>query len=382
MRRRGFVRIPVGFSAIPCNLERIVRLDVKGFNSVALASCVAALVVLSSCASSNSSSSSSSRKVLAVNATNGSLQSVLIGTTFPTPLSAVVTQNGNPMSGVTVIFTAPSTGASGTFSNGTVTENDPTDSNGIATSSTFTGNPSAGAYAVSAAVSGASASATFNLTNLSTSMLTIVSVNGSQQRAKVGTPFSMQLEAGVFNAGVPVSGVTVTFIAPSSPASGTFANGITTESDITDSNGHAMSSTFTANATPGSYSVNATLSGNSMQAGQGSVTGGTMNLTGLVSDPFEVLTSSTTTSGDSFVGTPLPDINHPGRSTMSSTNLTPNPLMATIGSKAFDYNVVVYQASGQQLFWLDVDTTDVFLGPIEQQGSLNGIPAVRKKPVK
>lgn len=115
---------------------------------------------------------------------------------------------------------------------------------------------------------------------------------------------------------------------------------------------------------------------------QGSVTGGTMNLTGLVSDPFEVLTSSTTTSGDSFVGTPLPDINHPGRSTMSSTNLTPNPLMATIGSKAFDYNVVVYQASGEQLFWLDVDTTDVFLGPIEQQGSLNGIPALRKRPAK
>lgn len=204
--------------------------------------------------------------VLAVNATNGSPQAALVGTTFSTPLSAVVTQNGNPMSGMTVTFTAPSSGASGTFSNKSITETDTTDSNGIATSSTFTANSAAGAYAVSATVSGGSAAASFSLTNLATSKLTIVSVNGSQQSAKVGTPFSTPLEAGVFYSGVPVSGATVTFTAPSSGASGAFSNGTTTESDVTDSNGHATSSTFTANATSGSYTVNATLSGNSTQA--------------------------------------------------------------------------------------------------------------------
>ncbi len=207
--------------------------------------------------------------VVAVNATNGSLQSVLVGTAFPTPLSAVVTQNGNPMSGVSVTFTAPvssASSASGTFSNKSITESDTTDSNGIATSSTFTANSTAGAYSVSATVSGASAPATFSLTNLSTSGLTIVSVNGSQQAAKVGTPFSTQLEAGVFYLGAPVSGATVTFTAPSSGASGTFSNGTTTESDVTDSNGHATSSTFAADATGGSYSVSASLSSNSTQA--------------------------------------------------------------------------------------------------------------------
>ena len=116
---------------------------------------------------------------------------------------------------------------------------------------------------MSATISGGSEPATFSLTNLSTSVLTIVSVDGSQQRAKVGTPFSTQLEAGVFNSGVRVGGASVTFTAPSlNGASGTFANGRATESDITDSNGHATSSTFTANATLGNYSVSATLSGN------------------------------------------------------------------------------------------------------------------------
>jgi len=67
---------------------------------------------------------------------------------------------------------------------------------------------------------------------------------------------------------------------------------------------------------------------------------------------------------------------------MLSANATPNPLTVTVGSKTFDYDVVIYQASGNQLFWLDVDSTDSFLGPIEQQGSLVGIPAVRKRPGK
>jgi hypothetical protein len=116
-------------------------------------------------------------------------------------------------------------------------------------------------------------------------------------------------------------------------------------------------------------------------AAVGTVTAGTINLTGLISDPFQTLTSTITTQGDTFIGTPLPDTNHPGagRSTMLSTNTTPNPLTVTITPQTFNYDVVVYQASGGQLFWLDMDTSDVFLGPIEQQGSLIGIPAARKR---
>jgi hypothetical protein len=116
-------------------------------------------------------------------------------------------------------------------------------------------------------------------------------------------------------------------------------------------------------------------------AAEGTVSGSTISLTGLASDPFNVLTATQATSGDTFQGTPLADTANPGRSTMLSTNTVPNPLTATIGSSTFNYNVVLYQASGGQLFWLDVDTTDVFLGPIEQQ-NLVGIPSARKKQAK
>jgi len=117
-------------------------------------------------------------------------------------------------------------------------------------------------------------------------------------------------------------------------------------------------------------------------AAVGSVTAGTLNLIGPISDPFQTLTSITTTQGDTFIGTPLPDANHPGRSTMLSMNTTPNPLTVTITPQTFNYYVVMYQASGGQLFWLDVDTSDVFLGPIEKQGSLVGIPAARRRSAK
>jgi hypothetical protein len=42
------------------------------------------------------------------------------------------------------------------------------------------------------------------------------------------------------------------------------------------------------------------------------------------------------------------------------------------------FDVVVYQASGGQLMWLDEDAISVFVGSIEQQGALNGIPSTTK----
>jgi hypothetical protein len=109
--------------------------------------------------------------------------------------------------------------------------------------------------------------------------------------------------------------------------------------------------------------------------------GGALSLTGLVSDPFESLTAgATTVTGATFTGTPLPDPNpaNQGRFSMLSSNTTPNPLAAVIGtSPNTSFDVVIYQASAGQLFWLNVDTSkqDVFVGPLEQQSaSLTGIP--------
>ena len=59
----------------------------------------------------------------------------------------------------------------------------------------------------------------------------------------------------------PVQGVSVTFTAPASGASGTFANSTVTVTEITNSSGIATASIFTANATTGSYSVTAVPTG-------------------------------------------------------------------------------------------------------------------------
>jgi hypothetical protein len=110
--------------------------------------------------------------------------------------------------------------------------------------------------------------------------------------------------------------------------------------------------------------------------GQGSVTDLVLTGTGLLSDPMFYFSSNPTDSGVPFSGTAIPDKANPGRYRM-------NPLVITVvPATPVDFRVVVYQASGGQLFWLDKDIFSVFLGPIEQQGSLNGVPGAKKAGAK
>jgi len=97
---------------------------------------------------------------------SGTPQSATAGTLFATALQARVTDgSSNPVSGVTVTFTAPSTGASATFgsSNSAAAL---TNAAGIATSPLLFANGSAGSYSVTASITGASGPAIFNLTNI------------------------------------------------------------------------------------------------------------------------------------------------------------------------------------------------------------------------
>jgi hypothetical protein len=112
---------------------------------------------------------------------------------------------------------------------------------------------------------------------------------------------------------------------------------------------------------------------------QGTMTsGGALSLTeGLVSDPLETLGLDVTTTTGSFTGTPLADPANPGRYTMSKSNTTPNPFSATIDGATRVFDLSIYQASGAQLYWIETDKDGVFLGPIEQQESLTGLPAAR-----
>ena len=121
----------------------------------------------------------------------------------------------------------------------------------------FTANATTGAYAVSATASGVTGTVNFNLTNTAAPAETIAATSGTQSAAVI-TGFAAPLVATVTPA---VQGVAVTFTAPGTGASGKFASGTTTETDTTDANGLATSSTFTANATTGAYAVSATATG-------------------------------------------------------------------------------------------------------------------------
>ena len=80
----------------------------------------------------------------------------------PFQVGAVDSQ-GSPVGEVTIDFTAPDSGPSGTFANtGTNTTSATTDASGVATTSVFTANDQAGSYIVSASTTGAG-SVNFNL---------------------------------------------------------------------------------------------------------------------------------------------------------------------------------------------------------------------------
>ncbi|PYS47257.1 MAG: hypothetical protein DMF68_16520 [Acidobacteria bacterium] len=95
-------------------------------------------------------------------ASAGTPQSAVINNAFATNLQATVKESNIARSGISVIFTAPLSGATGTFSaSSTVT----TDSSGVATAPAFTANSTTGGYNVTASLTGGSPSTTFALTN-------------------------------------------------------------------------------------------------------------------------------------------------------------------------------------------------------------------------
>lgn len=117
---------------------------------------------------------------LFVSDSNGNYQTTNINTPFATNLQVRVT-DGNyvPIPGVDVIFTAPPTGASGTFSNGLTTVTVTSDKNGYATAPTFTANGISGEFEVTATTEGADGSATFYLTTVAPMTYTVSNTNDS-----------------------------------------------------------------------------------------------------------------------------------------------------------------------------------------------------------
>src|SRR5438046_4398661 len=93
-------------------------------------------------------------------------------------------------------------------------------------------------------------SANFSLTNTAGAAASITATSGTPQSATINTAFAAPLVATVKDAGGnPVAGVTVTFTAPGSGASGSFAGG--EDSATTNGSGVVTSATCTANNVAG-----------------------------------------------------------------------------------------------------------------------------------
>ena len=142
-----------------------------------------------------------------ITATVGSGQSTPVSSPFAAPLSATVRDAGNNLvgAGVNVTFTAPGSGASGSFAGGGLTVTTATNTSGVATSTIFSANATAGGPYAVAATSGAATPASFSLTNTAmaapnTLLLSNVTVGKGLQ-----TQFTLTLTTPAPAGGLPVN---------------------------------------------------------------------------------------------------------------------------------------------------------------------------------
>jgi uncharacterized repeat protein (TIGR01451 family) len=198
-------------------------------------------------------------------AQSGSGQSATVSTAFANPLTARVEDDqGQPVAGVTVRFTAPASGASARFGASASVEAI-TNAQGLAPSPALTANATAGSYAVTAEAAGLTP-VNFNLTNTGTGTpidtpASLRLVSGNAQTAQVGTAFGAPMVVEVLNAaGQPLPGVEVRFGFAASGPSASFG-GNRSATVTTGGNGQASSPVFTANNVVGAHQASVTVAG-------------------------------------------------------------------------------------------------------------------------
>ena len=202
---------------------------------------------------------------ITITATGGTPQSAPTGNPFALPLQVTLLNNGVPVTGAIITFTAPSSGPSAVLSSPIAFTN----ASGVA-SVTATANSAAGSYVITAAYQGLTAS--FSLTN--TTFAFITATGGTPQSVATGAAFPIPLQATVKDAlGNPVGGIAVTFTAPLSGASAVLSNA----TGLTNSLGVA-SVTARANSIAGSYTVTATVGTLSASFSLTNVSGAATNL--------------------------------------------------------------------------------------------------------
>lgn len=174
---------------------------------------------------------------------SGNSQTAALGSSFAAPLAVTVSGFGQPDSNVSVTFTAPSSGASGSFAGAGLVDTVLTNTSGVATSSVFSANNIAGGYNVVAAVGAASTA--FTLTNAASACTYTVSTANTTP-GTIGFP----QEGGSVTVNVSTSGPSCAWsVSPGagwftvSSSGGTGAGSITVSAGP-NSTGTALSSTI------------------------------------------------------------------------------------------------------------------------------------------
>jgi len=266
-------------------------------------------------------------------------QNAVLNAAYPSTLSVLVSSTtspgvaGTPVVGVTVTFTAPASGAGGSFSSlgGPNFATATTNSSGIATSPNFYSNNIEGTYTIVGSAQGAlTSTALFTMYNTGTPAPIAVS-GGTPQSTSVGTQFQNPLSVTVTdssNNSVGL-GLPVTFTA-SGAEPGTFADtGTDTTTVFTNSSGVATSTPVIAGATPGSFTVTATTGGDANSA--------TFNLSNTLV-PATITAAATSTPQTAAVNTPFAPLTV---TVVDATTPTPLPVAGayvTFSAPSFTVN--------------------------------------------
>jgi protocatechuate 3,4-dioxygenase beta subunit len=197
---------------------------------------------------------------------DGSSQTTKLGKAFQSNLQvALANSNGCPLTGslagISVDFSAPGSGASGTFaSSGSSRVTVGTNAQGVATAPAFIANDSAGSYSIHADTDYGSAQ--LYLTNTAGGVVASIAAAGpTEQAATVNSRYGQTLQAQVLDAnGQPVPGVGVSFtLATGATGAGaSFLGGGAQATATTKANGQATSPPFVANGSPGRFTATAT----------------------------------------------------------------------------------------------------------------------------
>jgi uncharacterized repeat protein (TIGR01451 family) len=274
----------------------------------------------------------------AINTTAGTPQSTAVNTAFPIALKATVTESGNPISGISVTFTAPASGASGTFSSGN-TATVSTDANGVATAPAFTANGSPGTYTVVASVIGIATPANFSLTNV-VGATTHFSVS-APANAIAGSAFNFTvtaLDSG--NNVVTAYSGTVHFTSTDAqaglPADSTLTNGTGTFSATLKTTGNqtitATDTSTSATGTSNTISVNAAAATHfSVSAPANAVAGSAFNFTVTALDQFN--NTATGYAGTVHFTSTDPSATLPTNSTLTNGTGTFSATLKTAGNR-------------------------------------------------